>query len=236
MACSCSASGSASSIIVKASWMCGWQLKISSRSSSRPSRMTCVTLRLMATISALMKWVLPVWRADSTNTLVSLITRTESGVRAMRLRMLANSVLIWLSSCSENRQSVSTQKKRLRTMSNGALGSAFSACSPRTSELQPTPPGPYSSTELALLRMRMDVRRFSASSRPTSLKPGRAASISEPEIRYWFVIRSPQEVRVTATAASPRERPRRLPARPAAPPPWRRCASGCRRPGRRSCS
>ena len=143
------------------------------------------------------------------NTLVSLITRTESGVRAMRLRMLANSVLIWLSSCSENRQSVSTQKKRLRTMSNGALGSAFSACSPRTSELQPTPPGPYSSTELALLRMRMDVRRFSASSRPTSLKPGRAASISEPEIRYWFVIRSPQGVRVTATAASPRERPRR---------------------------
>ena len=89
-----------------------------------------------------MKCVLPVLRADSMNTLASASTSTESGVRDMRPRMLANSVLIWLSSCNEKRQSVSTQKKRLRTMSNGALGSALSACRPCTSELQPTPPGP----------------------------------------------------------------------------------------------
>ena len=80
--------------------------------------------------------------------------------------------LIRVPSPEENSPSVSSQKMRLLTMSNGAFGSFLLACRPMHSAVQPTPPGPTSSTEFALLRIRIEESCFSSVSRPTSLKFG----------------------------------------------------------------
>jgi hypothetical protein len=114
-------------------------------------------------------------RAASMKSRMSSTIRIDSGVRVSRLMIFWNDSLMRVASPEEKRPSVSSQKMRLLTMSNGASGSFLLACRPMHKAVQPTPPGPTSSTEFALLRIRIDDSFFSSASRPTSLKFGTLA-------------------------------------------------------------